>query len=111
MQKKRTLVLVAIALMASSLHAGFFRDGNDLLDRLQTDQRQASGFYGYVSAIVDSLDGRGLPEIGCFKIPSGVELGQIADTFRIYLEKNPGVRHRNAAHLAVMALSIDYPCR
>lgn len=92
-------------------HAGYFVDGNQLLENLNTDARQAARFYAYVSAIVDALDGKGLPEIGCFRVPQAATVGQVADSVKAYLEKNPRYRHMNASYLVVTALVIDYPCK
>lgn len=105
------LGLLILFMVATSAKAVYFKDGNELLERVHTDARQAARFYAYVSAIVDALDGRGLPELGCFRVPSDATLGQVADSVKLYLDRNPGVRHKNAAHLVITALATDYPCR
>ena len=108
--------LVAFLLASLLSHGGFahavyYVDGNQLLERVHSDKQQAARFYAYVSGMVDSLDGRGIAEIGCFRIPSEATLGQVADSVKVFLDQNPKVRHKNAAHLVVTALSADYPCK
>lgn len=105
------LAVLLLFALATSAHAVYFKDGNELLERVHTDKAQAARFYAYVSAIVDALDGKGTPEIGCFRIPSQATLGQVADSVKMHLEGNPATRHKNAAHLVIGALSADYPCR
>jgi hypothetical protein len=69
-----------------------------------------SGFsYGYISAVSDSLY---KSRIAGFQmcLPKEVELGQLIDVVKIFLDTHPNLLHFTASSLVAKALQDAYPC-
>ena len=66
----------------------------------------------YVTGVLDTLGlaqtaGRDGANV-C--LPGGVTRRQMGDVVKLYLERNPQERHRDAASLAAQALAQAFPC-
>ena len=99
---KRALVLVA--LMARTAHAEFW-DGNTLLQRMTGNHSEQMNALGYVMGVADSYNGKEFcPRSG------NITSGQINDVVKVYLERNPSLRHLTGDLLTMVALSQVWPC-
>lgn len=99
---KRALVLVA--LMAGAAHAEFW-DGNTLLQRMMGNHSEQMNALGYVMGVADSYNGKEFcPRSG------NITSGQINDVVKVYLERNPSLRHLTGDLLTMVALSQVWPC-
>lgn len=107
MRTTLTLTMLAVALMATPAHAdeGFFMSGNTLLKRMNSDQANyRANAMGYVTAVADFADG------ATFCIPENVNVRQMNDVARSFIEASPQYRHRSAAVLVTAALMQAFPC-
>ena len=97
--------LLFIALLAAApAHAAFW-DGNELLQRLNSDDavRRAVAL-GYVMGVHDAFENvNHCP-------PANASAGQLRDIVRNYLTNVPAERHHIADQLVMRALEIAFPC-
>lgn len=101
-------LITALALVASTAHAGGFISGNDLLQRLADRNNHAKYIFaqGYIIGVVDAYDGT------AFCIPDEVNAGQLIDSTHKLLREMPERRHELAASsFVVAALMKAWPCR
>lgn len=110
--------VIAALLALSSMHsfAGYV-DGNQLKQwhdekvkhesgrGAQTDYFSVGQDFGYVTGVVDSLDGI------YFCPPLNVTKGQLTDIVAKYINKNPEMRNKLGSDLVVNALSPVFPCK
>ncbi len=112
---KLTLMVVAL-LLTTNTQAAFFLDANSLQDMMTEygyyqEGRQirymakASQFVGYVTGIVDALDG------SKFCLPGGVTAEQAAGKVAAYLTAKPDALTRRASDSVVAALGANFPCK
>ncbi len=97
-------LVLAAALLTGTAHATFY-DGNDLLNRMDSDNPQHRMLaLGYVAGVADSVRGRD----SCH--PDNVTTGQIRDLIRNYLTNNPADRHYSANSIVREVLKSVFPC-
>jgi len=113
------VVLFTILFMPQALFAQTFMGGNELYNALVDYERTpstnvviASTGFGYVVGVADAGNNVRHPLTGFhFCIPLGVTKGQIVDVARLYLERNPKVRHLTAHSILGAAFAEAFPCR
>lgn len=106
-ENRWSIVIGAWLLWSSPVAAGYFENGNGLLQ----DCTKQDTLYclGYNSAVADSLDSNSVNGYAAC-IPTSVSLGQIKDIVVQYLRSNPAVRHFAAVGLVADAISRAFPC-
>lgn len=95
---------IICALMAGSVHATQFWDGNKLLMRMNGDSYDQAHALGYVIGVFDT-DGR---RKVC--APQNVTAGQLNDIVKQQLETRPEMRHFHADVIVIGALALVWPC-
>lgn len=99
---------IAIALMAPTFVCAEFLSGNDLLQRLQSQNIiEQTTALGYVMGVFDASQ----RSVHCAPDGSGITAGQVRDLARIFLEQNPAQRNQSADVLLMEMLSQIWPCR
>lgn len=130
-------ILAALILCVCSPSFAFFYNGNEMNGFCTTNKTYV---LGYAAAafdkaeqdqgamfmyMIDNVDENGRfktteaeksfatqsKNIGNYCAPKGVILGQVADVYCQYLQKNPAVRHQSAVVLFNNALSQAWPCK
>ncbi len=96
--------LIALAFVATTAHAGTFKNGNTLLSDMNSQSATRAIALGYVIGVVDALDNV------IFCVPSGATAGQAHDMVQNYLESNPAIRHLPAHNIISHALKTVWPC-
>jgi hypothetical protein len=102
--------LMASAILTCSVftaHAQVqFFTGNDLLNRMESDNNFRSGIAnGYVIGVIDTLTGITVCP------PAGITIGQANDIILKYLRDNPSNRHIAADVIIDVVMSARFPCR
>jgi hypothetical protein len=86
-----------------------FWTGNDLYHSFQSETLEA---HRYVMGVTDSLwlmmEHGFIEKLFC--TPENVEMGQVADVVKLFLEKNPAQRHKVAVQSVVLSLREAFPC-
>ncbi len=97
-------------LVSGPVWAGEFDSGNFLLSTCQGKDK--SYCMGYILGVYDSLKGpnKGFKEY-TFCTSGAVNMGQINDVVKKWLEDNPSQRHLAAHSLIAAALNKAFPCR
>jgi hypothetical protein len=95
---------IICALMAGSVHATQFWDGNKLLSSMNGDQNDRIHALGYVMGVIDT-DGR-----RTFCAPATATLGQMHDIVKVQLDSRPELRHFNADVIVLASLGRVWPC-
>lgn len=99
-------IIMSLALITSFGAQAQFVNGNKLLNDMDSSaQAQRSFSLGYITGVVDALDG------DWFCIPSTVTVGQMNDIVRRYLVINANIRHLHGGALAGLALQEAFPCK
>ena len=105
----KKIVFLFLILMNHHINAGTgksFATGNDLYSYFSENPLWASG---YIGGAVDVLSASPVKMI-C--IPDGVNLGQLRDIVKKYLESNPQNRHYTADSVIWLALEeASFVCR
>ena len=97
-------LVLALALFAGAAQAGF-RDGNKLLEELNSDIPFSRGIAsGYIIGVVDAGDGVN----HC--VHANVTAGQIRDMVKNHLESYPAIRHYSADLAIYYVLKSTWPC-
>lgn len=107
---------VLLLLSATTTNAAFFLDSPALQDLLADfeayqGKRQirymakASQYVGYVTGVVDALDG------SRFCLPGGVTAEQAAGLVAKHIREHPETLSRHALDAVTAALSADFPCK
>ena len=97
-------LILCTALLAGTAHAEFW-DGNTLLQRMTGNHSEQMNALGYVMGVADAYNGKEFcPRSG------NITSGQINDVVKVYLERNPSLRHLTADLLTMVALSQVWPC-
>jgi len=113
--RKSTLMLITL-LSANAAQAAFFVDASSLRELMAEygyyqEGRQirymakASQYVGYVTGIVDALDGTK------FCLPGGVTAEQAAAKVAAYLNAMPDKLTRRASDSVAAALAANFPCK
>lgn len=113
---KKTFVALLFLLFTTAPQAAFFLDADGLKEML-TDfdayqesreiryMAKASQYVGYVTGIVDALDG------SRFCLSKGVSAEQAAAIVAKYVQNNPEGLNRHASEIITVALAAKYSCR
>jgi hypothetical protein len=112
---KRTAVAFSLLLFATPPQAAFFLDSAGLKEMLTDfdayqDNREirymakASQYVGYVTGVVDALDG------SRFCLSKGVTAEQAAGIAAKYVQDHPEGLSRHASETITTALAGNYPC-
>ena len=107
---KKIIIFLVVLLISFNVFATSFYSGNDLKRKVNSTDPFESGFsYGYISAVSDSLY---KSRIAGFQmcLPKEVELGQLIDVVKIFLDTHPNLLHFTASSLVAKALQDAYPC-
>ena len=101
---KLQALALALAFATPLAHAEF-RDGNDLLSDIQSDNvvNRMVGL-GYVIGVADAV--RGL----MYCPPNNVTAGQLVDVTKLWLLTNPSQRTLTGDVVVQVALGIAWPC-
>jgi hypothetical protein len=98
-------IITALALVASTTASAQFYSGNELLQRMDSDNAHNQMLaMGYVAGVVDMTRG----DFHC--APANVTLGQVRDMVRNYLVNTPANRHMNGSVLVTLPLMNVWPC-
>jgi len=107
MKKILVALFACLSFSAFAQEVQVFVDANKIHNGLNASSQYQEFFsYGYVIAISDALDRKGM-----FCLPKGVTQGQIQDTVKKYLNDNPQKRHMAAFGVIAQSLSENYPCK
>lgn len=88
---------MAATAFAGTAHAGFF-DGNALFERCSAKSGSDLGIcVGYISGVADTFE-----DTKC--LTAGVDLRQVKDVVKQYLENHPDERHHRASSIVVAAV-------
>jgi hypothetical protein len=99
-------IITALALVASTTASAQFYSGNELLQRMDSQDANLQMLtMGYVAGVVDMTRG----EYHC--APASVTLGQVRDMVRNYIYNNPANRHMNGSVLVTLPLMGVWPCQ
>ena len=107
---KKIVIFLVVSLISFNVFATSFYSGNDLKRKVNSTEPIDLGFsYGYISAVSDSLYKN---RISGFQmcLPKEVELGQLIDVVKIFLDTHPNLLHHTASSLVAKALQDAYPC-
>jgi len=97
---------VIAALMVPVMAHAEFMNGNDLMNKMQSDEFVPRAVaLGYVQGIVDAFS----RTVVC--VPEHVTAGQVRDLVKSFLETNPAIRHFSADSLALEAISRVWGCK
>jgi hypothetical protein len=98
-------IITALALVVSTTASAQFYTGNDLLQRMDSDNQFHNMLaMGYVAGTFDMTRG----EYHC--APAEVTLGQVRDMVHNYLVNTPANRHMNGSVLVTLPLMSVWPC-
>jgi len=98
------IILCTALLVGGAARAEFF-DGNTLLQRMTGNHSEQMNALDYVMGVADSYNGKEFcPRSG------NITSGQINDVVKVYLERNPSLRHLTGDLLTMVALSQVWPC-
>lgn len=113
-----TILLLVLTMIPRPVQASFV-DGNDLLQKCSTRERDAAYFQnqsycmGYIVGVSDAAEffqtAPGMPQLVC--LPSNVTSGQLKDVVVKYLQDNPAKRHEDAESLILTSLAINFRCK
>ena len=99
------IIAAAAAFIAMSAQAHFI-DGNQLLANIESQTPAERTFaIGFITGTVDAAQN----EIVC--VPNGVTIKQVVDISKALLQKNPSIRHKEAAYIVLKAVSDVWPCK
>ena len=100
----KTIIALCVALCATTAQATY-QTGNDLLKHLR-DPDQGMQMYptGYIIGIADAFNG------GSHCIPEGVQVRQVRDVVKNFLEQTPEIRHRPGDVIVYVILKNTWPC-
>ena len=99
-------LLICLTLLLSASAQAQFISGNLLHTRANaSDTTERIWAMGYVTGVADSYDG----ELFC--IPNSVNVNQLMDITKQFLNKNARDRHQAAALLVMLALVDVFPCK
>lgn len=91
--------------------------GNDLF-RICNAERSSPTFLqedaqcaGYLSGALDSLLTFGIAEKNGICVPTGIELGQVRDLVRNFLNTYPQLRHQSGTTIVMGALYTGFACK
>ena len=98
--------ILAALLMVPCVALAEFWSGNTLLDRMNGDTMDRVQAYGYVIGVFDTSAGVD----HCGAGTSGLNVKQVNDIVKQYLEQNPSTRNYSADLLARVAFSKTWPC-
>ena len=102
----KKIIISALLMLSCSANAAFF-SGNDLLNRMTSnDTGERMLAMGYVAGIFDALDGTAFCTGG-----RGITLGQLKDIVMKKLQNFPESRHLTADNFVYVALSEAFPCK
>jgi len=115
-EMKNKSVCLLLLLSATTANAAFFLDSvalHDLLAEFEAyqDKRQirymakASQYVGYVTGVVDALDGTR------FCLPGGVTAEQAAGLVAKHIREHPETLSRHALDAVTSALGANFPCK
>jgi hypothetical protein len=96
-------LILCTALLAGAAHAEFW-DGNKLFQSINGSIGEQMMAMGYVTGVADAYRSRE------FCPSPNVTIGQITDVVKLYLERNPAMRHFTADAVTAVALSAVWPC-
>jgi hypothetical protein len=113
---KTKCIGLILLLSATTANAAFFLDSAALQDLLAEfeayqDKRQirymakASQYVGYVTGVVDALDGTG------FCLPGGVTAEQAAGLVAKHVREHPEPQSRRGLDVVISALAANFPCK
>jgi hypothetical protein len=102
---KKSVVFIGLLLLTSFSYAQFW-SGNLLLSRLNGQGNDLLQAYGYITGVADATNTE-----GSHCIPSGVNVGQMADVVKQVLEAIPEHRHQAADTFVKFALKNAWPCK
>jgi hypothetical protein len=98
-------IITALALVASTCVSAQFYSGNELLQRMDSDNAYNKMLaMGYVAGVVDMTRG----DFHC--APANVTLGQVRDMVHNYLTNTPANRHMDGSLLVTVPLMSVWPC-
>jgi len=110
-KKARGTLLIFLALLMPMTSNAVIYSGNELFEKLSDikqntpmTQVSASLGTGYVSGVVDALNGE------AFCIPKSIRIGQIIDIVYLFLRGHPESRSELASALIKSALAKVFPC-
>ena len=98
-------LIISLMFLTLTSHAQWIT-GNKLHEQFnssETSQIRAAAT-GYVIGVVDSWDGI------VFCTPDNATIGQLSDTVKDYIAKNPSQRHKSGRELVNSALRSAFPC-
>lgn len=113
-------IMLSLLFLVQTAHAQFW-DGNKLYGWLNDSQQRTYGIL-YVGGVADaeyslrmrssllSMAAGQADLMPHFCIPDNATTGQVADVVKVYLEKNPQVRHERASDLVYESLKATWPC-
>jgi len=116
MTRVRSTIVLLLWLSATTANAAFFLDSAGLKEWLTEfeayqERREirymakASQYVGYVSGMVDALDGTR------FCLPAGVTAEGAAERVAKHVREHPEVLTHRASEAVISALGVNYPCK
>lgn len=113
---KKIFFTLVFSLFSINANAQFF-DGNKLLTQLESTKSDER--YGALMYIIGAFDMINEIDILAnkesknymFCQPQNMNGGQLGDIVKMYLQRNPSIRHLPAAELIVQALRNSFPCK
>jgi hypothetical protein len=107
---KKIVFILVVFLISFNVFATSFYSGNDLKRKVNSTELIDYGFsFGYISAVSDSINKKkvfGYPVC----LPDDVELKQLVDVVKIYMNSHPNLLHYAANSLVAEALTDAFPC-
>ena len=104
----KKITFFILVLFSSNIYAEekvYFFSGNELLERLEIENKYWSGSIGYLNGLIDSLT---YSRQVC--VTENVTTEQIRDISLKVLKENPSIRHHAAASFLIPEFQKNFPC-